>query len=91
MRSILVGPSGSGKTVHLTNMVLDIYKARFHEFIFGVHRLKLTQHGNLLRIISETILSQMIEKHLILIHTIHQNLNKLLKHNKHVYYQKRKT
>ena len=35
MRSMLVGPSGSGKTVLLTNMILDIYKGCFHEFIFG--------------------------------------------------------
>ena len=51
----------------------------FHEPIFGVHRLKLIQHGSLLRITSETILSQMIETIAILIHTIQQNLNKLLK------------
>ena len=47
MRSMLAGPSGSGKTVLLTNMVLDIHKGCFHEFIFGVHRLKLIQHGGL--------------------------------------------
>ena len=35
MRSMLVGPSGSGKTVLLTNMILDMYKGCFHEFIFG--------------------------------------------------------
>ena len=35
MRSMLVGPSGSGKTMLLTNMILDIYKGCFHEFIFG--------------------------------------------------------
>ena len=62
MRSMLVGPSGSGKTVLLTNMILGICKGCFHEFIFGVHRLKLIQHGSQLRIIPETILSQMIKK-----------------------------
>ena len=62
MISMLVGPSGPCKTMLLTNMTLDIYKGCFHEFVFGVHRLKLIQHGDLLRIISETIPNQMIEK-----------------------------
>ena len=34
-------------------------------------------HGRQLRIISETISNQTIDNHIILIHTIHQNLNKL--------------
>ena len=75
--SMLVGPSGSGKTVLLTSMVLDIYKGCFREFVFGVHQLKLIIHGNRLRIISETISSQMIETNVILIHMAQQNLNKL--------------
>ena len=77
MRRMLVGPSGSGKTLLLMNMILDIYKGCFQEFIFGAHRLKLFQHGNLLGITSETISNQAIEKSVILVHTIQQNLNKL--------------
>ena len=38
MRSMLVAPSGAGKTVLLTNMILDIYKGCFQEFIYGVHQ-----------------------------------------------------
>ena len=38
MRSMLVAPSGAGKTVLLTNMILDIYKGCFQEFIDGVHQ-----------------------------------------------------
>ena len=37
-RSILLGPSGSGKTVLLTNLILDVYKNCFLEFIY-FHRL----------------------------------------------------
>ena len=77
MRSMLVGPSGSGKTVLLTNMTLDMYKGCFHEFIFGVHRLKSIIHGNQLKITSETILNQVIEKSVISIHMTQQSLNKL--------------
>ena len=74
MRSMLVGPSGSGKTVLLTNMILDIYKGCFSvEFISGVHLLKLIPHGSQLRIISETISNQVIEKNVISIHTTQQN------------------
>ena len=76
MRSMLVGPSGSGKTARLTNMILGIYKGCFSRTSFGVHRLKLIQHGSLLRITSETISNQVIEKSAILIHTIQQSLNK---------------
>ena len=76
MRSMLVGPSGSGKTVLLTNMILGIYDV-FHELIFGVHRLKLITHGSQLRVRSEMILNQAIDKHAVLIHTTHQTLNKL--------------
>ena len=64
MRSMLVGPSGSGKTV-LTNMILDIYKGCFHGFIFGAHRLKSIIHGSQLKITSETILNQVIEKRIL--------------------------
>ena len=55
VRSMLVGPSGSGKTVLLINMVLGIYKGCFQEFTFGHQVQRWIMHGNLLRIISETI------------------------------------
>ena len=45
-RSMLVAPSGAGKTMLLTNMILDIYKSCFHEFMFGHQVLKLIQHGS---------------------------------------------
>ena len=68
-RSMLVAPSGAGKTVLLTNMILDIYKGCFSRiYIFGVHLLKWIIHGNQLRIISEMIVNQVIEKNVILIH-----------------------
>ena len=35
-RSILLGPSGSGKTVLLTNLILDVYRNCFLEFISSV-------------------------------------------------------
>ena len=38
MRSMLCGPSSSGKTVLLSNMILDIYRGCFQEFIYGVHQ-----------------------------------------------------
>ena len=77
MRSMLVGPSGSGKTVLLTNMILDMYKGFSYEFTFGHQVQRLIIHGSQLRIIPETIPSQMIEKSAILIHMTQQSLNKL--------------
>ena len=73
MRSMLVGPSGSGKTVLLTNMILDIYKGCFQESTSGHQVLKLIIPGNQLRIISETISSQVIERNVISIHTTQQS------------------
>jgi superfamily I DNA and RNA helicase len=33
-RSVILGPSGSGKTILLQNMILDIYRNCFQEYIF---------------------------------------------------------
>ena len=76
MRSMLVGPSGSGKTVLLIKMALGIYKGCFHEFIFGVPRLKWLIRGSLLRITLETISNQTKEKNIMLIHMTQQNFNR---------------
>ena len=82
MRSMLVGPSGSGKTVLLTNMILDICKSCFQEFIFGHQVSLLTKHGNQSRITFEIQLSQTTEKTNILIVTTRQNLNNILQPNR---------
>jgi type IV secretory pathway VirB4 component len=46
-RSIILGPSGSGKTVLLTNLILNVYKHCFQEFICFHRRLMLILYGYL--------------------------------------------
>ena len=74
MRSMLVGPSGSGKTVLLTSMILDIYKGCFSRIYVWSPSIEVDKtHGSQLRIISETISNQIIEKSVISIHMTQQS------------------
>ena len=81
MRSMLVGPRWSGKTVLLTNMILAMYKGCFSRIPIWSPSIDVASTWKHVNIISETIPNQTVERNAILIHTIHQNLNKVLKHN----------
>ena len=50
LRMLAIGPSGSGKSVALQNMVLDIYKNFFQEFIFSLQVSISIVYGTLLKI-----------------------------------------
>ena len=76
MRSMVVGPSGSGKTVFSTNMVLGMYNCCFSITYIWSPSIEVDNTWKPVKDISETISNQTIERNTVLIHTIHQNLNK---------------
>ena len=77
MRSMLVGPSGSGKTVCLTNIVLDIYKGCFSIIYIWSPSIEVDSTWKPVKDYIRDHVKPNDRDTCCLIHTTHQNLNKL--------------
>ena len=77
MRSMLVGPPGSGKTMLLTNMIRGSYKGCFSIIYIWSPSIDVDQTWKPVKDYIRDHIEPNDSEKCYLIHTIHQNLNKL--------------